>query len=90
MGFTGQGSQWVGMGRDVLGKVEEAGKRLREVEGVLGIDGDNLLKLNLNSPSLQILTCERTSEDSISVHYMTSVQSVVIHSYCFCLHYAYH
>ena len=58
VGFTGQGSQWVGMGRDVLGKVEEAGKRLREVEGVLGIDGDNLLKLNVNSPSLQILTCE--------------------------------
>lgn len=58
VGFTGQGSQCVGMGRDVLGKVEEAGKRLREVEGVLGIDGDNLLKLNVNSPSLQILTCE--------------------------------
>ena len=28
VGFTGQGSQWVGMGRDVLGKVRGVGKRI--------------------------------------------------------------
>ena len=43
VGFTGQGSQWVGMGRDVVGKVREAGKRLREVEGVMGIDIEHIM-----------------------------------------------
>lgn len=43
VGFTGQGSQWVGMGRDVLGKAPEVGKRLREVEGVMGIDIEHIM-----------------------------------------------
>lgn len=54
VGFTGQGSQWVGMGRDVLGKVEEAGKRLREVEGVLGIDIGHIM---LSSDEVDVIGC---------------------------------
>ena len=62
VGFTGQGSQWVGMGRDVLGKVEEAGKRLREVEGVLGIDIGHIM---LSSDEVDVIGCiniENSSE----------------------------
>ena len=43
VGFTGQGSQWVGMGRDVLKKVPGVGERMKEVKEVLDIDIDQIM-----------------------------------------------
>jgi acyl transferase domain len=43
VGFTGQGSQWVGMGRDVLEKVPGVGERMKEVKEVLDIDIDQIM-----------------------------------------------
>ena len=53
VGFTGQGSQWVGMGRDVLEKVPGVGERLKEVKEVLGIDIEHIM---LSSDEVLFLT----------------------------------
>lgn len=37
-GFTGQGSQWVGMGRLIVKKYPEVMKVMEEVNSVLGYD----------------------------------------------------
>lgn len=37
-GFTGQGSQWVGMGRSLVQKYPELLKVIEEVNSVLGYD----------------------------------------------------